>query len=66
MKSKHKRIKIWAIVTAILLVLIVAVNVVLVKVPIASNSLNLLCHRFRAQKRHDQGRSPQGGRRFRH
>ncbi len=42
MKSKHKRIKIWAIVTAILLVLIVAVNVVLVKVPIASNSLNLL------------------------
>ncbi len=39
---KHKRTKIWAIVTAIMLVLVIAVNIVLVKVPIATNSLNLL------------------------
>ena len=48
MKSSKKSsktslgIKIWRITAIVVLVLIVAVNVVLAKVPIASNSLNLL------------------------
>lgn len=38
---KHKGTKIWFIITAILLVLAIAVNAVLMTVPIVTNSLNL-------------------------
>ncbi len=38
----HKGTKVWAIVTAIVLVLAIAINIVLVKVPIVTNSLNLV------------------------
>ena len=38
----HKGTKIWTIVTAIVLVLAIVINVVLLRVPIVTNSLNLV------------------------
>jgi len=39
---QHKGTKIWTIVTAVVLILAIVANVVLVKVPIVTNSLNLV------------------------
>ena len=41
-KKQKKPVKIWAIATAVILVIAIAVNVVLLKVPIAGNTFNLL------------------------
>ena len=41
-QGKSRRVKVWAIITALVLILAVAVNVVLLTVPIAGNSFNLL------------------------
>ena len=41
-KKKKNPVKIWAVVTAVLLVIAIAVNVILLTVPIAGNTFNLL------------------------